>query len=296
MMLAAALLLEWCLGDPRTQWHPVALFGAFADRIERGVYADHHVAGAVAWSFAVIGPLILLSWLLWQARLMGDTYETALGAVAIWSSLGWRSLLSHVEAVGAAAETSEARESVAMIVGRDVEALELPEIRRAALESLAENASDAVVAPLFWSAIAGPLAAVAYRMINTLDAMWGHRSPRYARFGWFAARLDDLANWLPARITAGLYLLFACRRVSSVLIGQARAHPSTNAGWPEAALAHALRIRLGGPARRSGREERRPWMGPSGAMDPDTRSFGEGLKLTQRVLVASAACGGLVWL
>lgn len=300
MMLAAALILERLVGDPQTKWHPVALFGALASRIERAVFADRRLMGMMAWLLAMVPAALLLSVFIYIARDLDPWLEGAIGAVLIWSTVGWRSLLEHVGAVQRAHATSDARKALARIVGRDVDALQPHEIRAAALESLAENASDAVVAPLFWAVVGGPVAAVVYRMINTLDAMWGHRSGRYRHFGWTAARSDDLANWIPARLTALFYLLVAMpfrpALVSQIAI-EARGHPSVNAGWPESALAHVLRVRLGGPVHRGKRIERRAWMGPAGAPVPGAYALHRGLRVTQRALVLATVCamaaGGL---
>ncbi|MDP6540843.1 MAG: CobD/CbiB family cobalamin biosynthesis protein [Planctomycetota bacterium] len=210
------------------------------------------------------------------------------GAAVLWMTIGWRSLFEHLGAVARAADLETARVAVSRVVGRDVEEMSAADVHRAALESLAENASDAVIAPLLWSAIGGPWAAATYRWINTLDAMWGHRTPAYERFGWAAARADDLASWLPSRLTAGLYFLAAGRWPAPGWRHQAARHSSPNAGWPETALAHCMGVRLGGPVRRSGHTEKRPWMGPDGAGEPTEAALHAGLRLTQRVLLLGA--------
>ncbi|MCG8589504.1 MAG: cobalamin biosynthesis protein, partial [Proteobacteria bacterium] len=217
-------------------------------------------------------------------------------ALLLWASLGWRSLLEHVRAVARAPDLAEARAQVAQIVGRRVETLDAAGVRRAALESLAENASDAVVAPLFWAGLLGPCGAAAFRMANTLDAMWGHRNERYRAFGFAAARVDDVLCWFPARATAALYFLAAGTAPSwPALATQAARHPSPNAGWPEAALAHVLRVRLGGPVKRAHGCEARGWLGPPEAPDPAPGAIDGGLRLTQRALVLAAVIGGLTW-
>lgn len=291
MTLVGALLLEWLFGDPRARWHPVAVFGALAQRVERALHADRRLRGVVAWVVTVAPLAAALHLACAAARHLDPTLGVGVGAAILWSTLGWRSLLEHVTAVHRAGGEREARARVSRIVGRDVGSMSGRDVRRAALESLAENASDAVVAPLLWGALGGPTAAAVYRMINTLDAMWGHRSPRYARFGWWAARADDVASWVPARLTAALYLVASPCRPRRALARQARAHPSVNAGWPESALAHALGVRLGGPVRRRGVEEQRPWMGPDGGSEPSAQSLEAGLRLTCRALAAASAVG-----
>ncbi|MCB1376708.1 MAG: cobalamin biosynthesis protein, partial [Rhodobacteraceae bacterium] len=156
----------------------------------------------------------------------------------------------------------QARQEVAKIVGRKTNALDMQGVSRAALESLAENASDGVVAPLFWGVLFGLPGIAGYKAINTLDSMIGHRTPRHAEFGRVAARLDDLANWLPARLTAGLFAL-ACGRpgqVARILAADARRHRSPNAGWPEAAMAGAVGVRLSGPRIYGAVVAEEPWL------------------------------------
>jgi len=155
--------------------------------------------------------------------------------------------------------------TLAVAVSRDTGEMNAEDTRRSALESLAENASDAVIAPLFWFVVLGPMGAVTYRMINTLDAMWGYKNERYLNFGFCAAKVDDLVNWLPARITARLMLWVGKSTDWSVIKAQAITHASPNAGWPEVALAYAADVKLGGPVRRAGEIEERPYYGAQDA-------------------------------
>lgn len=287
MSTVVALALEWMFGDPGGRRHPVAVFGSGASWIEGKLYADSRAAGVLAWCSAVgVGTLVVALLLEGADRI--DLSWLA-GGLVIWMTVGWRSLLEHVAAVGRAENLEQAREAVARIVGRDVTAMSDADIHRAALESLAENASDAVTAPLFWGAVGGPLGAAAYRWINTLDAMWGYRNTRYGRFGWAAARADDVASWIPARLTAGLYFLAARTWPATGWTREAAAHGSPNAGWPETALAHVLGVRLGGPVRRSEGREERPWMGPEDAQEPSGVIVESGLLVTQHALVLGAA-------
>ena len=166
-----------------------------------------------------------------------------------------------------------ARQAVAMIVGRDVSAAEPPAISRAALESLAENTSDGVVAPLFWGLLLGLPGIAAYKAVNTLDSMIGYRTPRHAAFGWAAARLDDAVNWVPARLTGALFAALSGRAAAwQVMRRDARLHRSPNAGWPEAAMAGALGVRLSGPRVYADRVADEPWVNETGA-EPEAREI-----------------------
>ncbi len=279
MTLGLALCLEWLLGDPPSRWHPVAWFGRWAAWCERRLYGDSLIRGALAWLLAVL-PVMGVLTLLWLA------IGWPVGVLLLWLAIGWRSLFAHVRAVLEAETPEEARAAVARIVSRDSGGMTRRDAERAALESLAENGSDAVVAPIFWFLVAGPPGAALYRMINTLDAMWGYRTPRYRHFGTVAARLDDAANWLPARLTALLYLVVGRWVAWRTVAAQAASHASPNAGWPEVALAFAAGVRLGGPVVRSGCREERPWYGARGSADA---GGGEAaLRVARRALVLAA--------
>ena len=234
-----------------------------------------------AWLLVVGVPMLLLSG---GHYLLGRPFDVLL----LWVSVAWRSLFGHVRAVLAAGSTEAARAAVAKIVSRDTASMSLEDARRAALESLAENASDAVVAPLFWFVALGPLGAALYRMVNTLDAMWGYRSTHYCSFGWWAARVDDGANWLPARITAWLLLCCGKRTAWAEVGWQAVTHASPNAGWPEVALAFAADVRLGGPVVRRGEVEARPFYGAANARVVDAGAAAEAQRVTGRTLVLAS--------
>jgi len=295
MTLVLALLLEFAAGDPANRWHPVAWFGRFARYVERVFYASERRAGVIAWCVAVLAPTLVCVALLRGLEHLAPPLEIVFGAVVVWSALGWRSLLEHVRAVHEAPDLATAKEQVARIVGRETQAMRPVDVRRAALESLAENASDAVVATLFWAVVAGPTGALVHRLVNTLDALWGYRNERFERFGWCAARADDILNWVPARLTAALYLLVGGGASFVSVSEQARRHPSPNAGWPEAALAHVLGVRLGGPVSRRGHTEIRPWLGPPGSREPDVFALAAGLRATRRVLVVAALFAWFLW-
>lgn len=254
--LAGGLLLGWVadqvLGDPR-RWHPVAGFGRIATRLEACSYADSRSNG-VATEAVLVGSMALLGAAIERFTKTPTTRLLATAATT-WLVLGGRSLARESEAVARhleAADLEAAREQVSHLVSRDPESLDAAGVARAALESVAENTSDAVVAPLFWGAVAGIPGLLAYRAINTLDAMHGYRNDRYRNFGWAAAKLDDLANYLPARLTAALTISAArltggsAREALRAVSEQSAAHPSPNGGVVEAAFAGALGVRLGG--------------------------------------------------
>ncbi len=289
MILPAALVLEWAFGDPPDRWHPVAWFGRWAGWCEARLYADDATAGRRAWLLAVGAPLALAGGL---HALLGGWFD----ALLLWSAIGWRSLLEHVRAV-LEADDADAVRAVAGIVSRETAAMDGEAARRAALESLAENASDAVVAPLFWFLLLGAPGAAAYRMINTLDAMWGYRNARYRRFGRMAARADDAANWLPARVTAAAFVFLGWVAGRGIcwrdVRAQADTHASPNAGFPEATLAWAADVRLGGPVVRDGAIDARPWYGPEGARAA-SEAAADALRLVQRALLALAGAAVVV--
>jgi adenosylcobinamide-phosphate synthase len=251
--LVLGWLADQALGDPR-RGHPVAAFGRAAAALEQQTYADRRAAGT-AHVTLLLGATAGLGVLANRAARVHPAAEVLLTATATWAVLGGRSL--DLEAVAldrllGAEDLPGARLRIRNLVGRDPSHLDADELARACVESLAENTADAVVAPLVWGALAGVPGLLAYRAVNTLDAMIGHRSRRYRRFGWAAARIDDVANWLPARLSAALTAL------SAPLVGGAAAdaraavrrdaaqHPSPNAGVVESAFAGALGVRLGG--------------------------------------------------
>jgi adenosylcobinamide-phosphate synthase len=296
---AVAILVGWfadrVFGDPRRA-HPVAGFGAAAAALEAITYRNSRWAGVVH-----TGLLVTAAWLFGA---VSDRVAGRAGlAVVTWTVLGGTSLTRTVSAMAdalAADDVAEARRLLPSLCGRDPAALDADGLARATLESLAENTSDAQVAPLIWTAVAGAPGALAYRATNTLDAMIGHRSPRYARFGWAAARLDDLANLVPARITAILVILCA-PLVGGTPAGAARAwrrdaarHPSPNAGVVESAFAGALGARLGGPTRYAHGLEIRPTLGDGRV--PDVDDLRRGVRLSRIVQTAALVvtfCAGV---
>lgn len=273
---ACGLLLGYAadrlLGDPR-RGHPVALLGRVAAVLERRLHRDRRGAGA-AYTVLVVGGTTALG--AGVARLARDRplLEAGTTAVATWTVLGGRSLGLEARAVHALLEADDlpgARRRLTHLVGRDPSGLTPEEVARAVVESVAENVSDAVVAPLVWGAAGGVPGLLGYRAANTLDAMVGHRSPRHLRFGWASARLDDLLN-LPASRLAGLLTAAAAPTHARAVLGtwrrDAAGHPSPNAGVVEAAFAGALGVRLGGTNRYGDRTEQRPVLGRGGPPVP----------------------------
>lgn len=266
-----AVLLDRLFGEP-PRFHPLVGFGAIADaleaRLNRGRRCDTvaasgvrgRLAGGLAWALAVLPWVALAAWLCSPARLgvVGDVLLLTL-------ALGGRSLAEHATQVGAdllAGDLAAARRSVSFLVSRNTAELDEEGVARACVESTLENGADAIFAALFWFALFGGAGAVVYRLANTLDAMWGYRTPRLAAFGFAAARIDDVLNYVPARLTASAYALcgnarqaFACWR------RQAPQWDSPNAGPVMAAGAGALGVALGGAAIYHGRVEARPQLG-----------------------------------
>jgi len=283
------------LGDPR-RYHPVAGFGRLASRLEQGLYADDRLRGLgytvlLAGGAAALGTPV--------RRLPSPALRAGVTALATWIVLGGRSLEAEadtVERLLAAADLPAARRRLTHLVGRDTSMLDGTEVARAVVESVAENSSDAVVAPLLWGALAGVPGLLGYRAANTLDAMVGHRGPRYERFGWASARLDDALNLPAARLAGLLTAVLAPRRVRDVVRiwrRDAAAHPSPNAGVVEAAFAGALGLRLGGTNVYGERVEHRPALGDGPA--PEACDIARARRLARRLGVASAlVCAGAV--
>ncbi|MFP4245512.1 MAG: adenosylcobinamide-phosphate synthase CbiB [Ectothiorhodospira sp.] len=260
--ILAALALDRLLGEPRRR-HPLVAFGALIDAVEARGYADDRLRGTLLLALLVL-PFTALAALL--AALPGGWLpEVAL----LYLAVGWRSLGEHGRGIAGAlqrGDLGDARERVAFLVSRDTREIDATEISKATVESVLENGNDAVFAPLFWFAVAGAPGVVAYRLVNTLDAMWGYRTDRYRRFGWAAARLDDGLNYIPARLTALAYTLAAggwagSRRALRCWRRQGRVWKSPNAGPVMAAGAGALGVRLGGTAIYHGRSQSRPELG-----------------------------------
>ncbi|OBH05160.1 cobalamin biosynthesis protein [Mycobacterium sp. E1747] len=287
-------LADVALGDP-ARGHPVAAFGRVAAELEAVTYRDSRLAGAVHVG-VLVGAVGLLGAALQRAAERGGRpWSVAATAAATWVSVGGTSLTRTGLAMSELLERGDvegARRLLPSLCGRDPARLDAVGLTRASLESVAENTSDAQVAPLLWAAAGGAPAVLAYRGINTLDSMVGYRSARYARFGWAAARLDDAANYVGARATAVLVVLCA-PFVSGSASGAVRAwrrdaarHPSPNAGVVEAAFAGALGVRLGGPTQYRHELQIRPTLG--GGREPTVADLRRAVALSRAVQAAAA--------
>ena len=299
MTLFLALLLDAALGEPRWLWsrlpHPAVLMGRVIgwadDRFNRG--AARRAKGAAACTTLCLGAGLLGAIL--SALPFGRPLEVIVVAVVI----AQRSLVDHVRAVGDALRlsTGDGRQAVARIVGRDTSAMDDPAISRAAIESAAENFSDGVVAPILWFAFAGLPGILIYKIVNTADSMIGYQTPRHAEFGWASARLDDLMNRVPARVTA-LLIVVAQRAWNAwpVILRDARLHRSPNAGWPEAAMAAAIDVALAGPRSYGGEMRSFPFVNANGRHDPGPSDIDTAITVLWRgwvLLVALSLIGAL---
>jgi adenosylcobinamide-phosphate synthase len=274
--LVAGYALDALLGDPR-RWHPVAGYGRLAAALERRAYATDTAAGARYAAIAVGGPVLAAGVVAWATR-HRPVARAAVVAAATWAVLGGTSLRREATAMADSLDAGDlpaARARLRNLCGRDPSNLDAAGLARATVESVAENTSDAVVGPLVWGAIAGLPGLVGYRAVNTLDAMVGHRSPRYARFGTAAARVDDVANLGPSRLTAAITVAAAPAvdgspaRAAWTWFRDGTRHPSPNAGQCEAAMAGALGVRLGGTNVYFGLSEDRPTLGDGRPPGPD---------------------------
>jgi adenosylcobinamide-phosphate synthase len=259
----AGMIVDRWFGEPRRH-HPLEAFGRVALRLEARYNTGRRgrPLGLLAWLLAVAPP-VLLAWLL--VTLLPVTLACVVHVALLWFALGARSLREHIEPIAKALtqrDLAQARELTSRIVSRETADADEAALSRAAVESALENGNDAIFGALFWFAIFGGPGALAFRLANTLDAMWGYRTPRYLRFGWAAARIDDVLNWIPARLTAASYALLGDTRTAwRCWREQAPRWDSPNAGPVMAAGAGSLNVLIGGPAVYHGSIERRPTLG-----------------------------------
>jgi adenosylcobinamide-phosphate synthase len=310
--LLLSLALDALLGDPpwlyRRLPHPVAVIGGAIARLERdwldlGQPAPVLHRRGLLLGLAIVAASALVGLGLQWLCLRLPSGWLLLGLL-MSTLLAQRGLYQHVAAVAAGLREglAQGRAAVAHIVGRDPEQLDAPAVARAAIESAAENFADGVAAPLLWAALLGLPGMLAYKAVNTADSMIGHRSPRYRDFGWFAARLDDGASWLPARLAALLILAAACFAPRTTpgagwraLRRDAARHRSVNAGWPEAAMAGSLGLRLAGPRRYGGEVVDDAWMGNGTPLaTPADVSRALGVLLRACILLAALTALGLL--
>lgn len=305
MSFAAAMVLAMAIdvgiGWPNAVFrrigHPVTWLGWLISALERSLNRASQSdwrrrALGIVTALVVIGLAGGLAFAV-QTALPGDWRGTLIIGILAWPLVAVRSMAQHVQAVAdplSRGDLAAARHAVSMIVGRDPVQLDAEGVARAATESLAENTSDGIVAPLFWGLVAGLPGIAAYKAINTLDSMIGHRSPRYEAFGWASARIDDVANWVPARVTGLIFALASPAPLTAlkVMRKDARHHRSPNAGWPEAAMAGALGVRLSGPRIYGDRIAPEPWVNAN-APDPSARDLGRALALYRRAMFGLAA-------
>jgi adenosylcobinamide-phosphate synthase len=296
MALVLAMVLDAIFGEPKWLWdripHPAVLMGRVVAKLDAALNNRTRRAGVLA-VVVMVGVAVLVG--LIMAALPGIWAEVIVGAML----LAQRSLVQHVQKVADALRlsVSDGRGAVAMIVGRDVRGMDGPAVARGAIESAAENLSDGVIAPVFWFAIAGLPGLLAYKIVNTADSMIGYRTEKYEAFGWAAAKLDDVLNWVPARLTAGLIWSVSQTRPSlRGIIRDAALHRSPNAGWPEAAMAPALGVSLSGPRSYEGVLEDFPWVNPDGRKDagPDDVDGAIALLWKAWAIAVAVAIGGAV--
>ncbi|MFA7464335.1 MAG: adenosylcobinamide-phosphate synthase CbiB [Syntrophales bacterium] len=276
LQILLALVLDFIIGDPRGFPHPVRWIGSFALAVENPARRrlKNEKAAGIAAALVVIGTTGLAVVLL--VKISGGIHPYAGDAASVlilYTAFAARDLADHSEDVRRALEAGnlpEARRKVSRMVGRDTEGLDEKGVARAAVESVAENTVDGVVAPLLYAMLFGPAGAMIYKAVNTLDSTFGYRNERYISFGWASAKIDDLANWMPARLS--VLLIAAAAPLAGMNPGGAirtglrdgRNHPSPNSGWSEAAFAGALKVQLGGPLFRKGKPDDMPAIGDPG--------------------------------
>jgi adenosylcobinamide-phosphate synthase len=299
--MVVAMAMDCVLGWPGAFYarigHPVTWLGRLINVLDARWNRDNYpvwlrrLAGLFATLF-VTGLASVLALAVQIAFVSGWSKVLLVGILA-WPFVALRSLYQHVAAVAhplQSGDVTAARQAVSMIVGRDPRGLDEAGIARAAIESLAENTSDGVIAPLFFGVLFGLPGIVGYKAVNTLDSMIGHRSTRHEAFGWAAARIDDVANFVPARLTGLLFALIAAhpKNALACMVRDAHRHRSINAGWPEAAAASALAVRLCGPRVYHGVLADEPWLN-EGARDPLGLDVARALKLYARAMALLAA-------
>jgi adenosylcobinamide-phosphate synthase len=305
--------LDAVLGDPRGWPHPVRWIGRLIVRSESGLRrvaarasgaARFERAAGVLLAVIVVGLTAAAAWVLVAlGDRLGPAAGVAVRVLLIYWGLAARSLGAEALRAAEAPDLATARRALALIVGRDTADLDRSEIGRACVETVAENCNDAVVAPLFWLALGGPAALWAFKAVSTLDSMVGYRNERYRHLGWASARLDDAMALVPARLTwlliAAAALLRREHAARALRVGwrDGRKHTSPNAAWPEAAMAAALGVQLGGPAAYGGIASLKPRLGdPGAAIEPATVRRAVGLMQTAALLAVMLAWGVQLWL
>lgn len=300
LLLALAFILDAVMGEPRWLWsrvpHPAVIMGRVVSALDRTL--NHGEMQRLKGVIAVLVLVTVAGVTGWLLQHLGTAVTIVIAAIL----LAQKSLVDHVGAVAAGLRESEqaGRQAVALIVSRDVSASDTSATSRSAIESLSENFSDGVIAPAFWFAVGGLPGIAIYKAVNTADSMIGYLTPKYAAFGWAAARLDDVLNWIPARVTAAL-IAVAGRSTSAWHNVQqdARLHRSPNAGWPEAAMAHTLNIALAGPRSYHGKVQELAWVNGAGRRTLAPHDIDAAIAIVWKAWgLALALClsiGGLIW-
>jgi adenosylcobinamide-phosphate synthase len=285
--VAAGLALALVLPEPPNRAHPVAWFGTAMQRVERGRYRDDRARGV---QYTVVGTALAATSGALGRALVGPAVMNVLATTV---TVGGRMLTTEAVSIAAALDAGDlagARARLPSLVGRDPSGLSVDAVARAVVESVAENTVDAVVAPVLWGTVAGGVGALTYRAVNTMDAMVGHRSAYFEQYGWASARLDDLVNWVPARVAAALVALLRPRQAREVwraVRADAPHHPSPNAGVVEAAFAAALGLQLGGVNRYGDRIEERARLGRG--RPPSPADISAAVRLSRQVAVVIVA-------
>jgi len=307
LQILIAVGLDALCGDPRWLPHPVQAIAKFALAIEeplRKTIRNPKYAGVVAWIAVVSGTAGSCAALLWVTTTIHPLLGDLVAIFILYTTLAARDLSHHAQAVEQPLRESDlpqARQQVAMLVGRDTDQLDEAEITRATVESVAENTVDGVTAPLLFALFGGPIAAMSYKAINTLDSTFGYKNERYLHFGWASARLDDVANFIPARLSAVLVPVAAkllkldAKQAWAILRRDRHNHPSPNGGQIEAAMAGAMNVRLGGENSYFAKSSFRPYMGES-KQTLCARHIGEVIQLMWVTSALVGTIGVAVWL
>ena len=310
VQILCALALDQLIGDPRDWPHPVRWIGALAAGVEKRLRyrLSRQTQAGFAGLFVVLALTGAAAWvLLWSLDRLHPLAADGGGILVLWTTFAAKDLRLHSMRVYQALEQgdlSAARHGVSMLVGRDTRDLDTPEISRACVESVAENSVDGIIAPIFFAFLLGPVGAIMYKAVNTLDSMWGYTTGGYKDFGMAAARLDDVLNWIPARLgalallTGGLLLGYPAGSGWHIFLRDRSKHPSPNGGQAEAAMAGLLQVQLGGEGRYHGQASSRPKLGdPLMVLRPEhilqaNRLAGMAVLVTVIVMLGAGAVTG----
>ncbi len=295
LQIAIAFILDIMIGDPRWLPHPVRIIGRcieYLEKVLRSVFVSERMAGIFLTGIIVMGSYLITFKIISFFYGFGTVWGIAASIIIIFYSLSIRDLLNETRNVLKALKSGnlpKARSNLSRVVGRDTHNLNEQQVATGCIETSAESSVDGIIAPLFYAFIGGPALAMAYKSINTLDSMVGYKNEKYHKFGWASAKLDDVANFIPARIAAIILPIssFICGADFSnsirIVKRDGQKHPSPNSGIPEAAIAGALRIRLGGPSVYNGIHSDKPFIG-----DPINSIDFDDISNTTRIVMVSA--------